>query len=63
VAIAGAFCPSRFDVTSDTSSDRLAATTTGCTVAARADSNTLAAARACVAAPDAWAAAAPKNPA
>ncbi|SGM50191.1 Uncharacterised protein [Mycobacterium tuberculosis] len=41
-AIAGAFCPNRFDNTNCTNALRLAATSIGCTVAARAASNALA---------------------
>src|SRR5258708_3739086 len=62
-AIAGAFCPNRFDITNDTKSERLPATVTGCTVAAKADSNSLATAWACVAAPEACVAAALNHPA
>src|SRR5271167_1644317 len=43
--MAGAFSPSRFDLTSDTNCARLAATTAGCTVAANAASNAAADAR------------------
>ncbi|AMC48838.1 Uncharacterised protein [Mycobacterium tuberculosis] len=45
-AIAGALNPSRFELTSDTSTARLAATIAGCTVAARAASNVATATRA-----------------
>ncbi|CFE84670.1 Uncharacterised protein [Mycobacterium tuberculosis] len=38
-AIAGAFCPNTFDSTNCTNALRLAATTTGSTMAARAASN------------------------
>ncbi|CFE44263.1 Uncharacterised protein [Mycobacterium tuberculosis] len=38
-AIAGAFCPNRFDITSDTRSARLAATSIGCTTAVLTASN------------------------
>ena len=62
-AIAGAFWPNRFDITSDTKSLRLPATTAGCTVAASEDSNTAATDCACVDAFWAWAAAALRNPA
>ena len=50
--IAGALSPNQFDRTSCTNALRLAATANGCTVAARAASNTLATARACPAAPE-----------
>ncbi len=39
-AIAGAFCPNKFDATSDATWARFAATIAGCTVAASASSNT-----------------------
>ncbi|CFE40960.1 Uncharacterised protein [Mycobacterium tuberculosis] len=55
-AIAGAFCPNKFDATSDATWARFAATIAGCTVAASASSNTDTAARARPAAPSAWAA-------
>ncbi|AGC62174.1 hypothetical protein MULP_02319 [Mycobacterium liflandii 128FXT] len=52
------FCPKRLEITSATSSLRLAATIAGCTIAACAASNTAAAADARPAVPAAWAAAA-----
>ena len=61
--IAGALSPKKFDRISCTNVLRLAATANGCTVAARAASNTPATALACPAAPDAWAEAALRNPA
>ncbi len=54
--------PNRFDRTNDTNWLRLAATTVGCTVADTAASNADAAARACPAAPCAWAPAADSHP-
>ncbi|GJO26689.1 hypothetical protein NJB1507_31550 [Mycobacterium marinum] len=49
-AIVGLFCPSRLVATRVASRLRLAVTTAGCTVVARAVSKTLAALMACVAA-------------
>ncbi|BCI90431.1 hypothetical protein NIIDMKKI_56370 [Mycobacterium kansasii] len=62
-AMAGAFCPNRFDITNCTNSLRFAATTTGRTIAVRAASNTLATALAWSAAPAARAAATLSQPA
>ncbi|RFZ37359.1 hypothetical protein DAVIS_03907 [Mycobacterium marinum] len=62
-AIAGAFCPNRFDSTRDTKLERLTAISSGCTVAATADSNAPTTASACADALDAWVAAVFNHPA
>ncbi len=61
--MAGAFCPNRLERTNCTKPERLAATASGCTVAATADSKTLTTALAWAAAPEAWVAAALSHPA
>ncbi len=61
-AIAGAFCPKRFENANDTKSERLAATSAGCTIAARTASNSVTRAAAWVADRWAWAAAAASHP-
>jgi hypothetical protein len=62
-AIAGAFCPNRFDATSETSWFLFTPTSTGCTVAACAASKAAAVARSCCAVCDTCPAAVLSHPA
>ncbi len=63
MAIAGAFCPKRFESTNDTRFERLAATNAGGTIAVRAGSNSAAMALAWAPACAAWPAAVASHPA